>query len=357
VSRIQWTDETWNPVVGCTKVSTGCLNCYAETMAVRLRGMGKPQYQDVVEHGNWTGKISLVEDALTNPLRWRKARMVFVCSMSDLFHPDVPLEFIDRAFAVMALCPQHTFQILTKRPERMAEYFGSRDWGAEVIPAARDEFLSSRPGLMARLGEAYSHEDRVADCEILREEFERRGGRALPQGWPFANVWLGTSIEDQRTADERIPHLLRCPAAVRFLSCEPLLGPVSVYDLTERTECPVCGHKSLHSREPQKMYCGLCAGDNGRDVSIRRTGAIDWVIVGGESGPRARPCNVEWIRSILEQCRAAQIPAFVKQLGARSSWPYLRGPRAAGPGKNDDPDEWPKDLRVREWPQSIEVSE
>jgi protein gp37 len=335
VSRIQWTDETWNPVVGCTKVSAGCLNCYAETMAVRLRGMGKPQYLEVIEHRNWTGRINLVEDVLTVPLRWRKPRMVFACSMSDLFHPDVPFEYIDRVFAVMALCPQHTFQILTKRPERMAEYFASRDWGAEVIPAARDAFLSNRPGLMARLGEAYSHEDRVADCEILREEFERRGGRALPQGWPFANVWLGTSIEDQRSADERIPHLLRCPAAVRFLSCEPLLGPVGL-----RPPRIIDIQRTRRVGYVQAWR-------------IRREGWIDWLIVGGESGPRARPCNVDWIRSIVEQCRAAQIPAFVKQLGSRPVWSSSADP--VGPGKNDDPDEWPEDLRVREWPQNTEV--
>jgi protein gp37 len=200
---------------------------------------------------------------------------VFVNSMSDLFHEAVPFEFVNEVFAVMSMTPQHTYQILTKRPERMAKY------------------------MLLRMG--------------------RR---------PLPNVWLGTSVENQTTADERIPHLLRCPAAVRFLSCEPLLGPISF-----SVKCPP--EYQPHIRHDR----------------------IGWVITGGESGPGARPCNVEWIRSIVLRCKAAQVPVFVKQLGAKPYDPSWHGNGTTtgsamnlNDSKGGDPDEWSDDLRVREMP-------
>lgn len=309
-SNIQWTEATWNPVAGCTRVSAGCDNCYAVQMSHRLELMGQAKYAGLTVLNNrgdrhFNGTVRCDEDALTIPLKWRKPRRVFVNSMSDLFHKDVPFEFVDRVFAVMALCPQHTFQVLTKRPERMAEYLNEdrradNAFGWHFSAAQR----------------------RVKTVSDDIAESRRRSGideSNWNNAWPLFNVWLGTSCENQAAADARIPHLLRCPAAVRFLSCEPLLGPLDRLPLA----------------------------------------VIHWVIVGGESGPGARPCAVEWNRSIVRQCAAAGVSCFVKQLGSRPyrinnedddefvgvmHWLRLRD------RKGGDPSEWPADLRVREMP-------
>ena len=285
-SKIEWTDQTWNPTTGCSKVSEGCRNCYAEKRSARFASTpGK--YLGVTTNGKFNGTLRLHDDVLDIPLRRRKPTMYFVNSMSDLFHEKVPFEFIDRVFAVMALTPQHTFQILTKRPERMAEYMG-RD---EIWEGWRDHM----PG---------------ADAWQKRERQDR-----LPEpidgSFYLPNVWLGTSVEDQKSADERVPHLLRCPAAVRFLSVEPLLGALNLEVLTF-----------------SKGIRGTCL--------IGAPNAIDWVIAGGESGPGARPCDVEWIRSIIAQCKAADVPCFVKQDS---------GPRPGMQGRLDDAT-W----RVKEFP-------
>lgn len=271
MTNIEWTDVTWNPVTGCSKVSAGCKNCYAEAVAHRL----------------------------TAPLCWRKPRKVFVNSMADLFHADVPDWFIDRVFAVMAMSPQLTFQVLTKRPERMRQYMKQQVFGR---------------------AEGFTYGDRIARiaCDILAGLPERLGNSVarrmlgLRTPWPLPNVWLGVSVENQSAADDRIPHLLATPAAVRFLSCEPLLGPVQ-----------------------------LGVGGQFFDYGIGGCPRIDWLICGGESGPGARPCDVAWIRSIVQQCKAAAVPVFVKQLGSVAG---LRDP------KGGDPAEWPEDFRVREFP-------
>ncbi len=357
-SNIEWTEATWNPVAGCTRVSAGCDHCYAVTMTHRLEKMSEgrqtkdgKQWKSNKEvalhqkyagltvlnnHGDrhFNGQVRCVEEALEVPLKWKKPRRIFVNSMSDLFHRDVPFEFIDRVFAVMALCPQHTFQVLTKRPERMAEYLAT--WPMD----------SSQPDRITDIAHTLGHPAIGGLCE-----------RPLP------HVWLGTSCEDQAAADARIPHLLKCPAAVRFISAEPLLGEVSL--VNSGAFFPgACGCQEEEGRTP----CAAC----------RDTGAVsgvDWVIVGGESGKGARPCNVEWIRSIVRQCREAGVACFVKQLGKR---PYfsagrekvsrdVQTPRGgvihmqAGSilissnwklddPKGGDPAEWPEDLRVREWP-------
>lgn len=210
-SKIEWTEMTWNPVTGCSKVSQGCKYCYAERMAARLKAMRVKHYENGFE-------VALHEDSLETPFKWKKPRVVFVNSMSDLFHESVPLEFIERVFATMTRCPQHTFQILTKRSERLREVANSLSWPA--------------------------------------------------------NVWMGVSVEDQRVVS-RIENLKYVPAAVRFLSCEPLIGPLNNLSL------------------------------NG----------IHWVIVGGESGPGARPMKEEWVHSILNQCRTNHVPFFFKQWG------------------------------------------
>ena len=223
-SAIEWTEMTWNPVTGCTRISQGCKHCYAERMAKRLKAMGSGRYTNGFD-------VTLHPDLLDVPRRWRQPRVVFVNSMSDLFHDDVPLAYIVRVFETMRDCPHHTFQVLTKRSERLAE-------------------LAPR----------------------------------LP--WP-ANVWMGVSVEDARVV-HRIADLRSVPAAVRFLSLEPLIGPLDSLPLE----------------------------------------GIHWVIVGGESGPRARPVREAWVASIFSQCRAAQVPFFFKQWGGVRK--YLTGRQLNG---------------------------
>lgn len=244
-------------------------------------------------------------DRLDQPLRWRKPRRVFVNSMSDLFHDDVPVEFVAQVFAVMALAPHHTFQILTKRPERMR-------------------------GILFNLG--FMEAFRVAVAAMAGDE--DASWRALRE-WPLPNVWLLTSVEDQSSADLRIPELLATPAAVRGVSYEPALGPV---DFTDYATCGECGE----NRVREDRACDW--GDNHC--------TIDWVIVGGESGPNARTFDVQWARDTIAQCREAGVACFVKQLGANpvvwdfgSDLPLNLKHRAGA-----DPSEWPEDLRVQEWP-------
>jgi len=230
-SSIEWTDSTWNPVVGCTKVSSGCANCYAERMAKRLSAISKSQrargsnpgrganYEHVVNSkGRWNGKVFLDHDAVEDPLSWRLPRTIFVNSMSDLFHEDVPLDFIQRVFDVMNRCPQHIFQVLTKRPHTTAKYAHHLNW--------------------------------------------------------TSNIWMGTSVEDAKVT-HRVHELRKVPAAVRFLSVEPLLGPIP--------QLPV---KDIH-----------------------------WVIVGGESGPGSRPIEEHWVCQIRDRCERYEVPFFFKQWG------------------------------------------
>lgn len=272
ITTIEWTQrpgtigETWNPTTGCNKVSQGCKHCYAETMHKRLRAMHQPKYQKHFLDG-----VVTHPDTLTIPLQWKKPRTVFVNSMSDLFHADVPFAFIDQVFAIMALTPQHTYQILTKRPERMAEYFDScRERRPELYNATNDG--STKPDARFFTPYLVMYEATMRDRDLL----------AIP--WPLPNVWLGTSCEDQATANERIPHLLRVPAAVRFLSCEPLLGPIN-----------------------------LRMGRSHQDPT--NPGTIHWVIAGGESGPNARPMHPDWARSLRDQCGVHRVPFFFKQWG------------------------------------------
>jgi protein gp37 len=210
-SHIEWTEATWNPVTGCTKVSAGCKNCYAERLAQRLQAMGNLRYRNGFN-------LTLHDDVVDLPKSWRIPRMIFVNSMSDLFHEQVPLDFIQRVFATIHACPQHTFQILTKRSARLRKLARDLEW---------------------------------------------------PQ-----NVWIGVSVEDSRVLS-RVDDLKRVPAAIRFLSCEPLIGSLAGIDLTD----------------------------------------IHWVIVGGESGWRARPMKIEWVREIFRACRKQDVPFFFKQWG------------------------------------------
>jgi len=343
-SKIQWTDVTWNPVRGCSRVSEGCRNCYAERMAARFCGEGKPfagfakgvAPRDSLDRSGgrrrgWTGRVELIESKLAEPLKWRKPQRVFI-SMSDLFHETLPDEAIDQVFAVMALAPRHTFQILTKRAERLLAFFDRRMRDVTIADAAK--VLHTRVLPFALPSEAIFDARRVA----LGQPWQ------INQ-WPLPNVWLGVSCEDQATADARIPQLLQTPAALRFVSLEPLLGPIDL------------------------RLCEEFPGADGGTYEDARHG-ISWVIVGGESGPKARPCDVSWIRSIRDQCKTAGVPCFVKQLGTRPcvvegssdarSW-ALSGASAVmddcggihcGNRSGADPAEWPEDVRVREFPEA-----
>lgn len=276
-TKIEWTDRTWNPVTGCDKVSPGCDHCYAEGIARRFAGSKAfPHGFDVTLH--W--------DRVEAPLRWRKPARVFVNSMSDLFHQGIPDDFIARVFAVMAATPQHTYQILTKRHGRMRSLLNS--------PRFREDVMD----------EAFTSLDLSQDW----------ADNTIDRDWPLSNVWMGVSVEDQQRADLRIPALLGTNAAVRFLSCEPLLGPVSLWE-----------HLSNPSN-PRRLV-----GD--------ALPHLDWVIIGGESGPGARRMELDWAEQLVEQCKAAGVAPFVKQLGS-----------AHGPHKGGAFDTWPAELQVREYP-------
>jgi protein gp37 len=259
-SKIEWTEQTWNPTTGCDRISPGCDNCYALTMAKRLKGMGQAKYQtdgDPRTSGPGFG-IATHESALTEPLHWKKPRKVFVNSMSDLFHARVPVDFITDVWRTMAATPQHTYQILTKRPARLPRVL-----------------------------------DQVHEVLDLDE--------------PLPNVWLGTSIETDDYA-RRATALRHTLAAVRFVSAEPLLGPLPSLDLD----------------------------------------GIDWLILGGESGPGARPLEPWWISDLIHEAKQVGTAPFVKQLG--SVWARANG---ASDGKGGKPADWPAELRVREYPAAV----
>ena len=262
---IEWTDAVWNPVTGCTKVSAGCKNCYAE------RDFHRPypgrDFTDVRCH----------PERLDWPLHRRKPLRIFVNSMSDLFHEQVSSEFIDQVLIVMASARRHTFQILTKRANRMLECLHNPAMGGYIWDLAN-----------------------------------RKHGPFMGDLWPLPNVWLGVSVEDQKTADERVPLLLQTPAAVRFVSYEPALGLVDF----ER------GGFSLLSP---------CKSPTGKSWP-----GLDWVIAGGESGPGARPSHPDWFRSVRDQCQAAGVPFFMKQITEK--------------GRKIPFDQWPEDLRIRQFP-------
>lgn len=275
-TEISWTDETWNPLRGCTRVSPGCQHCYAERMSARgLPGhksptTGEPFAVMTPSGARWTGKVELIKSRLMEPLKWKKPRKIFVNSMSDLFHESVPDEWIVSIFQVMEKCPAHTFQILTKRGQRMFEFLSRRRWrNLGHSPAmGGDHHVAVIPG-----------EHRPDDAAFL------------------PNVWLGVSVEDQQRADERIPWLLRTPAAVRFVSAEPLLGLLEI------------------SRYLQPYWSPHSGAD--------RPPWLDQVIVGGESGPGARPMRPDWVRSIRDQCIVAGVPFHFKQWGEYCDWDNL----------------------------------
>jgi protein gp37 len=265
-SKIEWTDATWNPIRGCSRVSEGCRHCYAETVAKRFSGAGLP-YEGLTTLGKWNGTISFVVEHMLDPLRWKQPRRIFVNSMSDLFHENVTDEILDQIFAVMALCPQHTFQILTKRAERMLAY----------LRMVEEE----------------------KDMERWRQYADIYAGAMRCTDWPEPE-W---PLPNQKAADERIPLLLQTPAAVRFVSAEPLLGPVQLDDIV------------IQEKLCEWHFSALGDDGNVEDDADFHGAHLDWVICGGESGPGARPMHPDRARSLRDQCVAAGVPFFFKQWG------------------------------------------
>lgn len=295
-TTISWTDSTWNPIRGCTRVSEGCRNCYAEMVARRFSGPGLA-YEGLVridsegEPHEWNGNIQFVERHLLDPFKWIDPRRIFVNSMSDLFHENVTDEMRDKIFAVMALCPQHTFQILTKRPENMFQY---------LVYAKRAGFRDR--AIQDHVSELVSN---MTDAQHARMV------KYLPNGWgglPLKHVHLGVSCENQKAADERVPVLLKTPAAIRFVSAEPLLDDISF----KRIRIP----EALFGWVDQDAL----TGDFYRYARLVGTGGphLDWVIAGGESGNDFRPMNPEWAESLQEDCKAARVPFFMKQMSGRT---------------------------------------
>lgn len=287
-SAIEWTDSTWNPTVGCSLVSPGCTNCYAMRMGHRV-ATTVPHYKGLTKLSKagpvWTGKVALVpEKVLTQPLRWRRPRRIFVNSMSDLFHEDVPDAWIDQVLAVMARCPQHTFQVLTKRAARMREYLSQFDHrGRYVCSSTRDQI---------------GPDPRDGNRLLLLQE---------DQHWPLPNVHLGVSAERQWEADERIPELLATPAAKRFVSLEPMLGPIMLHYLK------VSGGPVVDALAGEHWYQGAGSINSSTITGKPR---LDWAIAGGESGPGARPPHPRWFADLRDFCARAGVPFFFKQWGA-----------------------------------------
>ena len=312
-------------------MSAGCQNCYAMKQAHRFSGEGKA-YEGLTELGpqgpRWTGKVRLVPDLLNAPMRWKKPCRIFVNSMSDLFHEDVPEEFITAVFGVMLTRPDHIFQILTKRPRRMLEYLtGIRMLGGlgPYIRSVRIDGDRTLPNFF--------------NAVMKTAVYRGRRHRAMGDPWmsvfnaaacnmnnkPLSNVWLGVSVEDQQTADERIPILLQTPAAVRWVSAEPLLGPIDLspwlYDHRECTCCEVIGG----GHQMGCMFYG-----EGKKFINASPDLLDWVVTGAESGPRARQMNEDWVRSLRDQCQSARIAFFYKQnaiRGKKIGTPQLDGHR------------------------------
>ena len=292
-SKIEWTDESWNPVTGCTPISEGCAHCYAKRAAEGPRLRGKFGYP-----ADEPFRVTVHPDKIEEPRHWRKPRKVFICSMGDLFHDQVPQEVITAVLSVIWQHPEHIFQVLTKRPQRMNILFS----------------------LLTRV-------------------------KSVPWPWPIPNLWLGVTCENQARADERIPLLLQTPAAVRFVSVEPMLGPLVFerwLDPIGQEACMNHGADERHYLTPEEvsaisftkqgdarcMECGDLCGLTGYDDGI------DWVICGGETGPGARPMKLEWARSLRDQCKAAGVPYFFKK---------VTGGRPI-----------PDDLMIREFPKGVE---
>lgn len=347
-TKIEWTDATWNPFRGCARVSPGCENCYAESMAARFSAPGEPYYQIATRGPNgprWTRRFAFVAKHFDDPIRWTKPRRVFVNSMSDTFYEEATNEQIAAVFAVMAATPRHTYQVLTKRADRMLDFFR---WLTARAEDARKRYPNESP--------AGLYSDALISAALKAAGVDSVPN-AVARAWPLPNVWLGISAEDQPRYDARWPKLaeverLGC-AAVTFVSYEPAVGPLTL-------KCNGCGQDVGAHFAPDQ---GGCSG-----------WFPDWIIVGGESGPGSRPFPIDWAESIVAQTRRVPIACFVKQLGAVPVMEEARW-RAEGSGallaarnakrapdgfvplampdaKGGDWSAWPERLRVRDYPRA-----
>lgn len=275
-TKIDWADMVWNPVTGCTKISEGCQNCYAERMSKRLQLMAPKKYSQGFA-------VKCHPEALQEPLKIKKPQRIFVCSMGDLFHDDVPFEFIAQVYGIMSICKQHTFIVLTKRPQRALEFYQwceKRQQELYKEPADQNIYLEYLPG------------------DIVGPYTEKYGDE-FPDEIPLDNIWLGVTAENQARVDERIPILLQIPAAVRFISVEPMLGPIDLQNVEVRK----------NEFEPA-LQLDCWETEEWPDYKT-----LNWVICGGETGPGARPMHPDWVRSLRDQCAAANVPFFFKQWG------------------------------------------
>lgn len=331
MSKIEWTEKTWNPTVGCSKVSAGCENCYAMRMA--YRHMHNPKIQHKYEgvarktaNGkiNWTGKINLLEKELLKPLKTKKPTVWFVNSMSDIFHPNVPFYFIAEIYTVMAMCPQHKFQVLTKHPDRAVQYYTEYQLGLplfmhnSIFELGFYQFMFDKWDKKKNKPAGNLRKDLQDMGWIIAEKdtkYAKKGTPILLDRLTLPNVHVGVSVENQQAADKRIPLLLKIPAAVRFLSCEPLLGPVDLSGVKYLVR-----HTDSVNGPANSPLCTLPFSERRRVVDYIKkpwytASTIDWVIVGGESGPKARAVHPDWVRSLRDQCVAAGVPFFFKQWG------------------------------------------
>jgi protein gp37 len=312
-SSIEWTDATWNPVTGCSVVSPGCANCYAMKLAgTRLQHHPSRAGLTLCTKAGpvWTGEVRFNEGWLTQPLKWTRPRRIFVCAHGDLFHENVPDEWIDRVFAVMALAPHHSFQVLTKRAARMRDYM--------ALPCRKRRIATAVLDVSHQLMSAAGTHKAGVDMDHFSACFKGDG--------PFPNIWLGVSAEDQKRADERIPDLLATPAAIRFVSAEPLLGPLDLHEYLlgfpggYPAAC-ACGHGHGFGRD--RNYGGVTPSCHYQSCACpgfrKALGAngLHQVIVGGENG--GRPMHPEWARQLRDQCARAGTPFFFKQ---RGSWSW-----------------------------------
>lgn len=301
-SKIEWTESSFNPVRGCSRISPGCQNCYAERYAARFCGAGETDQSGEViltagpfhtfatrtpSGPRWTGKVALIPEKLTIPYHWKRGRRVFVCSLSDLFHEDLPFGSIALVWAAMAAAPQHDYQVLTKRASRLPEFF---EWLKTVAASHAATLTNGQP---------------FTELDVLNFLWLQAGGPcALPkQAWPLPHVSVGVSVEDQPRADERIPHLLRTPAAARWISYEPALGPVDFENI------------NLNGDSLNALTGEVCSSET--TCICDDFPSLDWIVVGGESGPGARPMHPDWPRRVRDQCQkfGNQTPFFFKQNG------------------------------------------
>lgn len=340
-SAIQWTEATWNPIRGCRRKNKDCINCYAEAMAARFSGQGQPYDGLAVMTANgprWTGEIRVIDEHMYDPLRWQRPRLIFVNSMSDMFYEDLTFTEITRIVAVMTLARRHTFQVLTKRPERMAEYLTAPGRAAEIAAVASAMAFNLWPLKGRKIPmhvPAALKADRHPDAEQVFDRgisSENQWTPEIDMRWPLPNVWWGASMGHQAAVDEFGPYLIqaRPNAQVLWASVEPQLELITLAKWLPHTR------ETSQTRE--EFYPGL-----------------DWVVVGGESGPGARPFDLAWARSIVQQCQAASVPVFLKQLGAN---PFDSTATHLPPAelifmrdkKGGDIAEFPEALQIREWP-------